>query len=205
MLDFTTIDFETANSHRGSPCSVGLVRVRNGQIVESQHWLIRPPEGADWFDGWNIAIHKITAEMVANAPRCYRPLDHARGTKTPQERQMRTSVAVRLVPRIGCWLRAVGLQERRLGLTRHHAGCRYGTQCNDGSESEADEYDDRPAQRLRMLKASEVGRAFGKEGAVWAHHLASPGDHGCANHNSQRASHKSRIAKGRYSTQFGSR
>lgn len=69
MLDFTTIDFETANSHRGSPCSVGLVRVRNGQIVESQHWLIRPPEGADWFDGWNIAIHKITAEMVANAPK----------------------------------------------------------------------------------------------------------------------------------------
>lgn len=69
MLDFTTIDFETANSYRGSPCSVGLVRVRNGQIVASQHWLIRPPEGADWFDGWNIAIHGITAEMVANAPR----------------------------------------------------------------------------------------------------------------------------------------
>ncbi len=69
MLDFTTIDFETANSYRGSPCSVGLVRVRNGQIVESQHWLIRPPEGADWFDGWNIAIHGITAEMVEDAPR----------------------------------------------------------------------------------------------------------------------------------------
>lgn len=69
MLDFTTIDFETANSYRGSPCSVGLVRVRNGQIVESRHWLIRPPEGADWFDGWNIAIHGITAEMVADAPR----------------------------------------------------------------------------------------------------------------------------------------
>lgn len=69
MLDFTAIDFETANSYRGSPCSVGLVRVRDGQIVESRHWLIRPPEGADWFDGWNIAIHGITAEMVADAPR----------------------------------------------------------------------------------------------------------------------------------------
>lgn len=69
MLDFTTLDFETANSYRGSPCSVGLVRVRNGQIVESRHWLIRPPEGADWFDGWNIGIHGITAEMVADAPR----------------------------------------------------------------------------------------------------------------------------------------
>jgi len=69
MLNFTTIDFETANSYRGSPCSVGLVRVRNGQIVDSRHWLIRPPEGADWFDGWNVSIHRITPEMVRDAPR----------------------------------------------------------------------------------------------------------------------------------------
>lgn len=69
MLDFTALDFETANSFRGSPCSVGLVRVRDGQVVERQHWLIRPPEGADWFDGWNTAIHGITAEMVTDAPR----------------------------------------------------------------------------------------------------------------------------------------
>lgn len=69
MLDFTAIDFETANSYRGSPCSVGLVRVRGGQIVDSRHWLIRPPEGADWFDSWNTAIHGITGDMVADAPR----------------------------------------------------------------------------------------------------------------------------------------
>jgi DNA polymerase III epsilon subunit-like protein len=69
MLDFTAIDFETANSYRGSPCSVGLVRVRDGHIVERRHWLIRPPEGADWFDEWNIGIHGITAEMVAGVPR----------------------------------------------------------------------------------------------------------------------------------------
>lgn len=69
MLDFTAIDFETANSFRGSPCSVGLVRVRDGRAVDKQHWLIRPPEGADRFDSWNTAIHGITAEMVANAPR----------------------------------------------------------------------------------------------------------------------------------------
>lgn len=69
MLDYTAIDFETANSYRGSPCSVGLVKVRNGQAVARRYWLIRPPEGADWFDGWNTAIHGITAEMVADAPR----------------------------------------------------------------------------------------------------------------------------------------
>ena len=37
MLDFVAIDFETANSYRGSPCSVGLVRVRNGSPVAERH------------------------------------------------------------------------------------------------------------------------------------------------------------------------
>lgn len=69
MLDYTTLDFETANSFRGSPCSIGLVRVRNGQISAEQHLLIRPPAGADRFDAWNIGIHGITPQMVAHAPR----------------------------------------------------------------------------------------------------------------------------------------
>lgn len=69
MLDFTAIDFETANSYRGSPCSVGLVKVRGGLIVDEQHWLIRPPEAADWFAPFNVSLHGITPEMVATAPR----------------------------------------------------------------------------------------------------------------------------------------
>ncbi|WP_434923259.1 exonuclease domain-containing protein (plasmid) [Glutamicibacter sp. PAEs-4] len=69
MLDFTAIDFETANSFRGSPCSVGIIRVRDGKVTEQHHWLMRPPETADWFDQWNIRIHGITPEMVAEAPR----------------------------------------------------------------------------------------------------------------------------------------
>ncbi len=68
MLDYTAIDFETANSYRGSPCSVGLVRVRDGIPVEECHWLIRPPEQVDHFDHFNIALHGITPEMVATAP-----------------------------------------------------------------------------------------------------------------------------------------
>lgn len=69
MLDFTAIDFETANSYRGSPCSVGLVKVRDGAIVDERHWLMRPPEQADWFDPFNIGIHGITPSMVADSPR----------------------------------------------------------------------------------------------------------------------------------------
>ena len=32
-LSFTAIDFETANRFIGSPCAVGLVRVRGGRVV----------------------------------------------------------------------------------------------------------------------------------------------------------------------------
>ncbi|MCL8251374.1 exonuclease domain-containing protein [Aeromicrobium fastidiosum] len=76
MLNFTAIDFETANSYRGSPCSVGLVKVRNGEIVDQRHWLIRPPENADWFDPFNVSIHGITPNMVAEAPRWRAVLPH---------------------------------------------------------------------------------------------------------------------------------
>ncbi|MBC7275681.1 exonuclease domain-containing protein [Nocardioides sp.] len=69
MFDYTAIDFETANSFRGSPCSVGLVRVRDGHIVDQRHWLMRPPAKADWFDSWNVTIHGITPDMVQDAPR----------------------------------------------------------------------------------------------------------------------------------------
>ena len=69
VLDYCTIDFETANSYRGSPCAVGLVRVRDGVIVDERRWLIRPPSGADWFDPFNVWVHGITAEMVKDAPR----------------------------------------------------------------------------------------------------------------------------------------
>jgi hypothetical protein len=69
MLNYTAIDFETANSYRGSPCAVGLVRVRDGIPVAERCWLMRPPEEVDYFDGYNTFIHGITQAMVANEPR----------------------------------------------------------------------------------------------------------------------------------------
>lgn len=68
-LDFTAIDFETANGFRGSPCSVGLTKVRGGVVVEEASWLMRPPENHDHFDFHNTRIHGIRAEDVAGAPR----------------------------------------------------------------------------------------------------------------------------------------
>ncbi|WP_284984666.1 exonuclease domain-containing protein [Arthrobacter sp. efr-133-TYG-118] len=68
-LDFTAIDFETANGFRGSPCSVGLSKVRGGVVVEEASWLMRPPENHDHFEYHNTRIHGIRAEDVAGAPR----------------------------------------------------------------------------------------------------------------------------------------
>ncbi|NKX50351.1 exonuclease [Arthrobacter deserti] len=68
-IEFTAIDFETANGFRGSACSVGLSRVRDGRIVAEASWLVRPPSGYDRFDPRNVRIHGITEEMVAGKPR----------------------------------------------------------------------------------------------------------------------------------------
>lgn len=68
-LDFTAVDFETANGFIGSACSVGLVKVRSGKIVETEQWLMQPPAGFDHFDPRNVSIHHITPDMVEDAPR----------------------------------------------------------------------------------------------------------------------------------------
>ena len=68
MTGWVAIDFETANSLRGSPCSVGLVKVKGGQIVEEWSSFIKPPDGHDHFDAVNTGIHGITAHHVRGAP-----------------------------------------------------------------------------------------------------------------------------------------
>jgi DNA polymerase-3 subunit epsilon len=66
-LNFTAIDFETANSSAASACSVGLVKVRDGIVVDRVAWFIRPPAGFDHFTEWNTRIHGIMAPDVAEA------------------------------------------------------------------------------------------------------------------------------------------
>ncbi|SIT71432.1 exonuclease domain-containing protein [Microbacterium sp. RU33B] len=66
-LDFTAIDFETANSSSASACAVGLARVRDGEIVARAGWLIQPPPGHDRFFELNTRIHGLREEDVAGA------------------------------------------------------------------------------------------------------------------------------------------
>jgi len=74
-VDFTAIDFETANSSSASACAVGLVRVRSGEVVAQTGWLIRPPAGFDRFFDVNIGIHGIHPEDVRDAKTWSEQLD----------------------------------------------------------------------------------------------------------------------------------
>lgn len=66
-LDFTAIDFETANSSNASACAVGMARVRDGRVVATAGWLIQPPPGHDRFFELNTRIHGIREEDVVGA------------------------------------------------------------------------------------------------------------------------------------------
>jgi DNA polymerase-3 subunit epsilon len=67
-MDFTAIDFETANSSSASACSVGMVKVRDGRMIDQAYWLIKPPIGHDEFWEWNTRIHGLVAADVVDAP-----------------------------------------------------------------------------------------------------------------------------------------
>ena len=63
-MNFVAIDFETANNARDSACSVGLVKVANGEIVATAMRLIRPPTRQFLF----TYIHGLAWKHVANEP-----------------------------------------------------------------------------------------------------------------------------------------
>ena len=66
MTDFAAIDFETANECPSSVCSVGVVIVRGGKIVNNFYSLIRPePEYYKWFCQ---KVHGIGPEDTDDAP-----------------------------------------------------------------------------------------------------------------------------------------
>lgn len=61
---FVAIDFETSHTLPDSACSIGVVRVQNGSIVERRVELIRPPRRPFLF----TQIHGLTWNDVAQAP-----------------------------------------------------------------------------------------------------------------------------------------
>lgn len=66
MENFAAIDFETANNERTSVCSVGVVIVRNGKIVDTFYSLIQPEP--NYYNYWCTQVHGITRHDTESAP-----------------------------------------------------------------------------------------------------------------------------------------
>ena len=66
MQDFAAIDFETANNERSSVCSVGIVIVRGGEIVDSFYSLIQPEP--NYYNYWCSRVHGLCCDDTDSAP-----------------------------------------------------------------------------------------------------------------------------------------
>lgn len=64
-MNFVSIDFETANEKRYSPCAIGVVVANEHEIIDEFYSLINPPTS---FNPMNTYIHGITERDVVNAP-----------------------------------------------------------------------------------------------------------------------------------------
>lgn len=62
-MNFTAIDFETATGYH--PCSVGIVTVQNGIIVDEFVSLIKPPNNE--YNPFTIRVHGIYPKDTINA------------------------------------------------------------------------------------------------------------------------------------------
>ena len=65
MKNFAAIDFETANYERSSVCSVGIVVVRDGEIVDSYYSLIQPEP--NYYCRVCVEVHGLTRADTDNA------------------------------------------------------------------------------------------------------------------------------------------
>ena len=69
-ISFTAIDVETANENLNSICSLGIVIVKGGKIIDKKYRLIKPPDMR--FNYQNISVHGIKPEDVINELEFYR-------------------------------------------------------------------------------------------------------------------------------------
>ena len=66
MQDFAAIDFETANERYSSVCSVGIVVVRDGKIVDRFYSLIQPTP--NYYLRWTTKVHGLTRRDTDGQP-----------------------------------------------------------------------------------------------------------------------------------------
>ena len=68
IMNFTSIDFETANPSHVSICAAGMAVFEDGELTESPYWLVRPPKVHGWFHDVFIECRGLTHLDVQDAP-----------------------------------------------------------------------------------------------------------------------------------------
>lgn len=66
LRDFVAIDFEAANAELTSACSMGLIIVRDDEVVDSFYSLLHPVP--DYYDFWTTKVHGIKRKDTMDAP-----------------------------------------------------------------------------------------------------------------------------------------
>ena len=142
-LSFVAIDFETANPKRVSACSLGYVKVVDGEIVTERNFLIKP---VGEYSRMNIAIHGITPDKTENAPTfdvifeelrpdfealpvvCYSPFDSSVFAALQEYYNLSMSQGVRFVDVYRIASRTlVGLPNYKLPTVAYHLQIPYQT------------------------------------------------------------------------------
>ena len=142
-LSFVAIDFETANPKRVSACSLGYVKVVDGEIVTERNFLIKP---VGEYSRMNIAIHGITPDKTENAPTfdvifeelrpdfealpvvCYSPFDSSVFAALQEYYNLNMSQGVRFVDVYRIASRTlVGLPNYKLPTVAYHLQIPYQT------------------------------------------------------------------------------
>jgi DNA polymerase-3 subunit epsilon len=65
-MDFITISFDTATAYRYTACWLELTFVKDNKIIDSNQWLIKPPNNE--YDPFNTMVHGIKASDTINEP-----------------------------------------------------------------------------------------------------------------------------------------
>lgn len=65
IVDYFVVDVETANHSRHSICQIGIAAFAGGKMVDGWESLVNPE---DHFNPFNIGIHGIGPDAVADAP-----------------------------------------------------------------------------------------------------------------------------------------
>lgn len=63
---FSALDFETATWNPASVCQVGIVRIEDGEIVDTYNQLVQPPRNEYFYK--NIEVHGIQPEDTEASP-----------------------------------------------------------------------------------------------------------------------------------------